>query len=399
MRIKDVRASAHRLPIHLPLFDAPTDYRDHVVCEVETDEGLVGFGMTARFVAEAVVSILTRDILPAVRDMDPRDLERISERVRAVVSERGFVTGANLAAVSCLDLALWDLIGINAGRSVAQLLGGYRDHATVYVTYGFGNYDKDQLAVLARGLIADGHTRLKMLVGVPGLGWREDAARVRHVREAIGEGIELALDANESYSLADAMKLCRAVEECDIAWLEDPVHRNEVRDLAHLRRHTAIPLAAGQMEGYALRFRQYIENDAIDILLPNPMFNGGMTETRKVAALAQTYNKPLSDAGGATYFSLHHVAGFSNGTHVECHLKSQFMEENLFVGAPKPAHGTLRVPDAPGFGLTVNRDLLKDSRIDKPSAPRAARRAPAAEAAAQSPDRDKALLGANGRRP
>ncbi len=364
MEIKDIRATVHRLPIYLPLIEQPIDHRDHVICEVETGEGLVGFGMTARFVAPAVVSILTRDILPEVKDMDPRNLEAIHDRVMAVVSERGFVTGANLAAVSCLDLALWDIIGKQAGRSVAQLLGGFRDHATCYMTYGFGNYDRDQLVELARRLIAEGHTRLKMLVGVPGLGWREDAARVRHVRDAIGDDIDLALDANESYSLIDAMKLCHAIDDCNIAWLEDPVHRNEVKDLAHLRRHSQIPLAAGQMEGHALRFRQYIENDAIDILLPNPMFNGGMTETRKVAALAQVYNKPLSDAGGATYFSLHHVAAFRGGTHVECHLKSQFMEENLFVNAPRPAEAKLQVPSAPGFGIELNRELMKDSRID-----------------------------------
>lgn len=364
MKIKDIRATVHRLPIYLPKIDSPTEYRHHVFCEVETDEGHVGYGMTARFLTPAVAAILTNDLLPAVRDMDPRDLEAVHARVGRVVSERGLMTGANLAAVSCLDLALWDIIGKASGRTVAQLLGGYRDHATVYMTYGFGNYDRDQLADLARGLIAEGHTRLKMLVAVPGLGWREDAARVRYVREAIGQDVELALDANESYAPTEAIKLCQAIEDCDIAWLEDPVYKNDVKDLAHLRRHTKIPLAAGQMEGHSARFRQYLEHDAIDILLPNPMFNGGVTETRKVAYLAQIYNKPLSDAGGATYFSLHHVAAFRNGTHVECHFKSQFMEENLFLGAPKPENGRLKIPDAPGFGLEVNRELLKETRVD-----------------------------------
>ena len=75
MKIKDVRASVHRLPIFLPLIDAPTEHRNHVLCEVETDEGHVGLGMTARFLTSAVAAILTHDILPAVRDMDPRDLE------------------------------------------------------------------------------------------------------------------------------------------------------------------------------------------------------------------------------------------------------------------------------------------------------------------------------------
>ena len=98
MKIKDIRASVHRLPIYLPRFEKPTEHRHHVFCEVETDEGHVGFGLTARFLTRAVASALTDDILPAVRDMDPRDLEAVHERVGRVVSERGIMTGANLAA-------------------------------------------------------------------------------------------------------------------------------------------------------------------------------------------------------------------------------------------------------------------------------------------------------------
>ena len=229
MKIKDVRATVHRLPIYLPGIAEPTEHRHHVFCEVETDEGHVGHGMTARFLTRAVANVLVNDVRPAVRDLDPRDFEAVHDRLGRVVSERGLMTGVNLAAVSCLDIALWDLMGKAAGRTVAQLLGGHRDFATVYLTYGFGNYDREQLAELALEQIAAGHRRLKMLVGVPGLGWREDAARVRHVRDAIGDTVDLALDANESYSASDALQLCRAVEDCGIAWLEDPVHNNDVR--------------------------------------------------------------------------------------------------------------------------------------------------------------------------
>lgn len=98
MKIKDVRASVHRLPIYLPGIDEPTEHRHHVFCEVETDEGHVGYGMTARFLTRAVASALTHDILPAVRDMDPRDLEAVHARVGRVVSERGLMNGVNLAA-------------------------------------------------------------------------------------------------------------------------------------------------------------------------------------------------------------------------------------------------------------------------------------------------------------
>lgn len=363
MKIVDIRASVHRLPIHLPLINKPTEDRYYVACEVEVEGGLTGFGMTARFVPFAVASILTQSILPVVRGLNAHDLELIHHRVGRVVSERGLMTGANLAAVSCFDIALWDILGKAAGRSVAQLLGGYRDFAPCYMTYGFGNYDRDQLVELARDLIRRGFTCIKMLVAVPGLGWREDALRVRHVRDAVGEEVELALDANEGYSLDEVMALVRAVADCNIAWIEDPVHRNDPRDLAHLRRCFAIPIALGQMEGHSARFRTYIEHDAIDIMLANPMFNGGVTETRKVAALSQIYNRPLSDAGGATYFSMHHIAAYANATRVECHFKSEHMEALLFPDAPKPENGMIRIPDAPGFGLTVNRDALKDSEV------------------------------------
>ena len=106
MKIKGIRASVHRLPIYLPGFAEPTEHRHHVFCEVETDEGHVGHGMTARFLTRAVASALMHDIFPAVRDMDPRDIEAVHDRVGRVVSERGQMNGVNLAAVSCLDIAL-----------------------------------------------------------------------------------------------------------------------------------------------------------------------------------------------------------------------------------------------------------------------------------------------------
>ena len=156
------------------------------------------------------------------------------------------MTGVNLAALSCVDLALWDLIGKASGRTVAQLLGGHADRAKVYVTYGFGAYDRDQLVEMARRLIAEGHTRLKVLVGVAKGGIVEDAARVRHVREAVGDGVTLAIDANESLGLEEAKRLCRLVEDLDLAWFEDPLARCDARDMGVLRRSTTIPCRPGR---------------------------------------------------------------------------------------------------------------------------------------------------------
>jgi L-alanine-DL-glutamate epimerase-like enolase superfamily enzyme len=117
------------------------------------------------------------------------------------------------------------------------------------------------------------------------------------------------------------------------------------------------------MDGTAHRFRELIEHDAIDILMPNSLYNGGVSETRRVAYLAQIYNRPLSDAGGGGIFSVHHVAAFSNGTFAETHLGTDQVERQIFVNAPEPENGTIRVPNLPGFGVELNREVMRDTLV------------------------------------
>jgi L-rhamnonate dehydratase len=287
----------------------------------------------------------------------------VHHRLKKVLSNRGLMTGVNLQALSCLDIALWDLIGKQAGRSVAQLLGGFRTQAPVYWTYGFGIYDIDQLVELAKRLVTEGNRCLKVLVATAKEGWRGDVERVRRVRAAVDDGVELAIDANEGFELGQAMALCRALEDLGLAWFEDPLRNNDPRDLAQLRRHTGIPVAAGQMDGHSARFRQLLEHDAIDVFMPNVLFNGGVSETRRVAYLAQIYNRPLIDAGGGAVYDLHHIAGFANGRYVECHFGVESVDRVLYKDAPTAVNGIIRVPDRPGFGLEFDPDVLKESRL------------------------------------
>jgi L-rhamnonate dehydratase len=363
MRIASVRASVHAFETRLPIVGKPAGDSLRIVCEVETEEGLVGIGMAARFLPHGVAASVNRHLGPAVIGMDPRNLEAIHAKLSPLVSERGQTIGINLSALSCVDLALWDIQGKAANRTVAQLLGGHKDYAEAYVTFGFGAFDRDQLVEVARDLQAKGHQRFKMLVGVAKGGIHEDAARVRHLRDALGESVPIAIDANESLTLDEAMRLAHLLEDCDIAWFEDPVRRNDPRDLGLLRKRTTIPLSAGQMDGHSSRFRAFLEHDAIDIFMPNSLYNGGMTETRRVAYLAQIHDRPLSDAGGGGIFCLHHVAGFRNGTLAEMHLGVEQVERQLFTAVPEIEDGRLRIPVAPGFGVTLDRDVLKESRV------------------------------------
>ena len=216
---------------------------------------------------------------------------------------------------------------------------------------------------LARKLKREGYFCIKVLVGVAKGGIAGDARRVKIVKDAVGDSVPVALDANESISFDQAVRLTRMLQDIDIAFFEDPIAGNDPRQLADLRRQGRIPIAIGQFDGYASRFRQWIEADAIDIVMANSMYNGGFTETRRVAALSQIFDEPLSDAGGGGLFSLHHVAGFRNGTMMESHLGNARLEHQLFTNAPEPVNGKIKVPDRPGIGLELNRDFLRETLI------------------------------------
>jgi L-alanine-DL-glutamate epimerase-like enolase superfamily enzyme len=363
LKITDIKATPHHIEVPLPLFKVNVVTRRIVFVEVHTDEGITGYGLTGgQFLPWSVVAAIEKDFKELLVGMDPRDTEAIHEKVWWALNMRSF-TGVVSFALSAIDIACWDIKGKSTGRTVAQLLGGYRDWAPIYVTFGFPVYDREQLAEAAKIQVDKGIERLKMVVGVNEGGWAEDARRIRAVREAIGPDIELMLDANYKFSPVDAKLLCRAVEDLGIVWFEEPCYANDIRAMADLRRSTSIPISAGQMEGHRWRIRDLIDAEAVDILQPNVCYNGGYTETQKIAHMAQAYNIQIANGGGWPLFNLHTMAGLMNGWRVEFHLGMQQVGEYLFVDPPKPEGNIVRVGKKPGLGLEPNFDALEATRM------------------------------------
>jgi L-alanine-DL-glutamate epimerase-like enolase superfamily enzyme len=364
MKIKSIKASVHQIFAEVPLLDHPLRRRI-VFCEVETEDGYTGCGLTgAAYLPWAITTALNKEFLPLVKDMDPRDTEAIHEKLWWKVNQRS-MTGVVSSALSCLDIACWDIHGKLTGRSVAQLLGGARDWAPTYCTFGFPEYDRETLVQAAKDRLAEGHQRLKLVVGVDKGGWKEDVKRVQLVRDAVGPDIELMIDANYKFAPVEAKLLCREIEDCNITWFEEPVYANDTRAMADLRRSTRIPLAAGQMEGHRWRLRELIDRQAVDIIQPNCCYCGGYTETEKVAHMAQLYNVPIANGGGWPLFNMHSMAGLMNGWRVEFHLDMQSIGEQVFVNQPRPDNNIVRIPAAPGLGLKPNLDKLRESRIEE----------------------------------
>lgn len=348
----------------MPVVEKRSTDWSFVFCEVKTGDGLSGIGLTGKMLPFAVADTLEREIRPLVQGMDIRDTEAIHHIVWRKLNMR-CQTGVIVHALAALDIALWDMHGKAAGRTVAQLLGGFRDHAFTYCTFGLSEYDLDELVAAARHFATQGHQALKMVVGVAKGGWREDLRRMRAVRDAIGSDHALMIDANYCMNPYDARLLCQAAEELDIAFFEEPIHQNDARALADLRRATRIPLAAGQMEGHRWRYRELIEHRAVDIIQPNCCYGSGFTETRKVCHAAQIFNIPVTIGGGWPTFNLHLMAGLMNGGPVELHTVTTSVCDLLFPGASAFDGTTMRIPAASGLGVQPDLAFLEHTRVEK----------------------------------
>jgi L-alanine-DL-glutamate epimerase-like enolase superfamily enzyme len=194
VKITAIRASIHTTSIAIPLLEGKVagygreEQKEFVFCEVETDKGVSGFGLTGHFLARSVVEALEKHVFPVVQGMDPRNVEAIHHRVWWKLNPRA-MTGTISSALSCLDIACWDIAGKLAGRTVAELMGGHRTSVPAYVTYGFPQYDpraaaKRRACMWQTGQGAENRRRPSTRAA-----GAEDARAVKAARAAVGDDI------------------------------------------------------------------------------------------------------------------------------------------------------------------------------------------------------------------
>lgn len=341
-----------------------------LVVEIETADGLAGHGFTAITDEEIVAAAINEVVAPNLKGRDMLAREGISEMLYWLLTPRG-QTGYASHAISAIDIALWDLAGKRLNQPVWRLIGGARPEVTTYTTFGFGALDRDELAAAARHLAGAGHRRLKMVVGQHALARRdeprplesvieEDIRRVRAVREAVGDEVEIFIDANCSLDAYHALRLAQAIADCNVSFFEEPLKGNDVPRLAEFRRQAPMPVAAGQNEGQLFRYRDMLVAGAIDILQPNVCIGGGYTAGMKAAALAQAHGIAIDNGGAFPFHNMHLHAGMANGGLVEWHLVSVSMCQQLFKSLPQRSGDQLVLPQAPGLGFELDQDGLRD---------------------------------------
>jgi L-alanine-DL-glutamate epimerase-like enolase superfamily enzyme len=369
--MKIARTTAHtlRVPYRFPLI-RETQHALVTFVEIETDDGLKGHAFSGYPLRFSIADFINREAGPAIAGMDPLRTEAVRTALYIKLSNKHYM-GTWSCAASMIDVALWDIRGKALQQPIWKLLGGAREKCPIYVTWGLPRYSREELVESAKLLIAEGHTQIKMAVAASANPTShmfgeptdedilEDAARIRHVREALGDKVTLMIDANKNARLPQAIRLAKLAEPYNLAWFEDPVLKGDPRLMAQLRRETTIPIAAGSSGTYDLAyFREYFLNEAIDIAQPNVRDIGGFTGALHAAGVAQAFNIQLEMGGNFPHLNMHLHAGLPNGGRVEFHAGGWRIGEALFDGTPSPVKGWVTLPEAPGLGFTPKSGML-----------------------------------------
>lgn len=370
MKITRVTATPLNVPLKIAVLglDRSTSLSACLV-EVETDSGIIGHGFTGITEEDVIAQVIRGVAGPAIIGDDPLAHEFVWDKLYWTLMPRG-QTGYAAHALAAIDLALWDIKGKALGQPIWRLLGGARPRVPVYATFGFGFFDRAELAAAAKLWVSQGFTRLKMTVGGEALRHRdsrpiigvirEDAARVAAVRDAVGPDVELFIDANCSLDHYHAGRLCELIKNYNIAFFEEPLTQNDPLQMGRLRRECRIPLACGQNEGLLFRFRDLLLHEAIDYAQPNVAISGGFTQCLKIAGLAAAFNVPIANGGAWPYHNMHLQAGVANGSMVELHYLAVELSKQIYTGLPDCRDGWLTLPDAPGLGFELNRDAVRE---------------------------------------
>jgi gluconate/galactonate dehydratase len=360
---------------------------DMTLVKVFTDEGVSGVGEAyhGQGVRDVIINPY-RSLKKIVVGEDPRNVERLYERMIQRLSGMGTLGGTTVTAISGVELALWDLLGKIVGLPVYQLLGGkFRDRVRIYADSGRGpTMDPASWKERAEERKALGWDAYKFDLDMRGhraetfnrcLSNEQINLMVKQVaalREGLGYDVDLAIDFHWSYSTHTAIKLANKLEEYDLMWLEDPVPPENWEAYKKVKEHTNIPILGGESWYRKYGYKDYIINQALDILAPDIPRMGGLMEFKKVAILGDLYYMPMAPHNIAspvgTLACAHAAASIRNYLCMEVHYldESSRYWDDMVTGISKPVikKGYIEIPDKPGIGVELNEKVILEHSIE-----------------------------------
>ena len=321
MKITRVLAEAESSRRERPVADALQVLDTNGACRVriETDEGVVGtssigFGRLDRG-PDVLAQLVGGLLAPAVVGQDPFQIRAIRDSLWRLTDYHGTV-GLALLGIAGVDIALWDLVGRALDRPVWRLLGASRDRVPSYAMVGWLEQEVDDLKRICARAVGQGFKGVKMKVGRPTR--EEDVARIEAVRREVGPEIMVMVDANQVFSVAEALRRGRVYEQLGCYWFEEPLRADDADGLAQLARELTIRIASGENNYGKRQFRDLFDRRAVDIVQPDLRRAGGVTECLEIGLLADAFNVPYASHGGGVH--LHVLAALPNTLFMESGL-------------------------------------------------------------------------------
>jgi len=334
--------------------------RSTTLVQVETDDGVSGIGSCSGN-GELIEIIIEKVLKPLLVGMDPTAIEDIWDRAYMRGGHKEFGTrGIGIVALSGVDIALWDILGKVRGLPVYQLLGGkYRDKVPVYATALYPE-EPSKVARRARGFADQGFHGVKIKVGFD---LDQDIRIVRAVRQELGKDFIIMTDANQGYSVDVALKASDAFAECGAFWLEEPLFVEDIEGHAILREKGKTPIAVGENLHTRYAFENFIVRQAVDFIQPDVARAGGISEIKKITALAAKHKVPVSfhtwGDGVALAASVHLSAALRDCIVMELDYTYNPLREELLREPFKVQEGYLIPPEKPGLGIELSQDALR----------------------------------------
>ncbi|MEC3920262.1 mandelate racemase/muconate lactonizing enzyme family protein [Nocardia sp. CDC160] len=341
---------------------------------VHADDGTIGVGEAYGLPApEVTATVIDRIIAPLLLGTDAMSSVSAWETMYQAQAALGHNRGFYMEALSGVDLALWDLRGKALGMPVYRLLGGpIRRSVECYASPVPLLDEPAESARRAVEFAAQGFRAIKLKLG-RGVGI--DLAHVAAVVEAVGEGVEVLVDANCSYHLDAATRLGRGLAELGVSWLEEPLTVDDLDSLAELRHRTGLTIVNGETHFTRYDVRDSLTWGAIDVVMPNLTRCGGLTEALRIAALAGTFHVDVSPHGVgsavAMHAALHYLASVPNARRYEYNQLPNALRHQLVQQAPLYESGRLSVPDGPGLGFELDPEVVDRYTVNRSRWPRA----------------------------
>jgi D-galactarolactone cycloisomerase len=376
LRITDLKAFPVSFPIppanRVALGIGTAVKRDAVVVKLTTDEGIVGWGEAHHGRAHtAVAKLIESTLKQLILNSEAHDVIGIWQKMyRYQLASHGMGAGACLA-MSGIDMALWDIRGKALGLPLYKLLGGSRKAIPAYAGgVSLGYQEPSLLIEEAKKSIDQGYKAIKLRVGDS---VARDIARMRAVREAFGDELEILTDANIGYELEDVRRVMPVMDDLGIAWLEEPFPAHDYRSYREAKGFGRTPLAAGENHYTRFEFDRVIEDGSITILQPDLSKSGGITECLRIAALGSAWKLPVHPHSSMTGLnhaaSIHFLAAIDNGGYFEGDVSKSNRFRDDLVDNPGniDKDGNVWPLEKPGLGLEVNEEfLVKHPPIEGP---------------------------------